>query len=113
MATSTEFHLFAPRNQKAALIGSFSEWQEIPMEKGSDGYFRTQVELKDDIYQYKFRIQTKSPQFEPEQWIDVIDPYATEVDEKLKVGVVRIKNGKKIVDSYIRNACCRFYGWRS
>jgi 1,4-alpha-glucan branching enzyme len=101
MATSTEFHLFAPRNQKAALIGSFSEWQEIPMEKGSDGYFRTQVELKDDIYQYKFRIQTKSPQFEPEQWIDVIDPYATEVDEKLKVGVVRIKNGKKIVDTYV------------
>lgn len=101
MATSTEFHLFAPQNQKAALIGSFSEWQEIPMEKGNDGYFRTQVELKDDIYQYKFRIQTKSPQFEPEQWIDVIDPYATEVDEKLKVGFVRIKNGKKIVDTYV------------
>ncbi|KAB8333105.1 alpha-amylase [Scytonema tolypothrichoides VB-61278] len=101
MATRTEFHLFAPRNQKAALIGSFSEWQEIPMEKGDDGYFRTQIELKDDIYQYKFRIQTKSPQFEPDQWIDVIDPYATEVDEKLKVGIVRIKNGKKIVDTYV------------
>ncbi|QDL08963.1 alpha-amylase [Brasilonema octagenarum UFV-E1] len=101
MATSIEFYLFAPRNQKAALIGSFSEWQEIPMEKGNDGFFRTQVELEDDIYQYKFRIQTKSPQFYPEQWIDVIDPYATEVNEKLKVGVVRIKNGKKIVDTYV------------
>ncbi|NMG18778.1 alpha-amylase family glycosyl hydrolase [Brasilonema bromeliae] len=101
MATLTVFNLFAPRNQKAALIGSFSQWQEIPMEKGEDGYFRTQIELEDDIYQYKFRIQTKSPQFEPEQWIDVIDPYATEVDEKLKVGVVRIKNGKKIVDTYV------------
>ncbi|MBP5974662.1 alpha-amylase [Brasilonema sp. CT11] len=101
MATSIEFSLFAPRNQKAALIGSFSEWQEIPMEKGNDGFFRTQVELEDDIYQYKFRIQTKSPQFNPEQWIDVIDPYATEVNEKLKVGVVRIKNGKKILDTYV------------
>ncbi|MBW4596770.1 MAG: alpha amylase C-terminal domain-containing protein [Brasilonema angustatum HA4187-MV1] len=101
MATNLEFYLFAPRNQKAALISSFSEWQEIPMEKGNDGFFRTQVELEDDIYQYKFRIQTKSPQFEPEQWIDVIDPYATEVNEKLKVGVVRIQNGKKIVDTYV------------
>jgi 1,4-alpha-glucan branching enzyme len=81
MTSPIEFNLFAPRNKGAALIGSFSNWKEIPMEKGEDGYFRTQVELKDGVYQYKFRVQTKSPNFEPDQWVDVIDPYATDVNE--------------------------------
>jgi 1,4-alpha-glucan branching enzyme len=82
MTSPIEFSLFAPNNKSAALVGSFSEWKEILMEKGEDGYFCTQVELEDGVYQYKFRIQTKSPNFEPDQWIDVIDPYATDVDEK-------------------------------
>ncbi|MBW4560839.1 MAG: alpha amylase C-terminal domain-containing protein [Mojavia pulchra JT2-VF2] len=101
MAKLIEFKLFAPRNKGAALIGSFSEWQEIPMEKGEDGYFRTQTELEDGIYQYKFRVQSKSPNFAPDEWVEVIDPYATDVDEQKKVGVLQIKNGKRIVDSYI------------
>ncbi len=71
------------------------------MEKGKDGYFRTQVELEDGVYQYKFRIQTKSPNFEPDQWVDVIDPYATDVDEQEEVGILKIKEGKRIVDTYV------------
>ncbi len=101
MSKAIEFNLFAPRNKVAALIGSFSDWQEIPMEKGDDGYFRTKIELEDGIYQYKFRIQTKSPNFQPDESVDVIDPYATDVDEEHKVGVVRVKNGKRIVDDYV------------
>ena len=95
-----EFNLLAPRNKGAALIGSFSDWKEIIMEKGEDGYFRTHVELEDGVYQYKFRVQTKSPNFAPDEWVNVIDPYATDVDEE-KHGVVRIKGGKRIVDAYI------------
>lgn len=101
MVASIEFELFAPNNKAAALIGSFYDWKEIPMEKGEDGYFRTQVELEDGVYQYKFRIQTKSPNFEPDQWVDVIDPYATDVDEQKDTGLVRIKDGKRIVDTYV------------
>ena len=101
MPSSIEFNLFAPRNKAAALIGSFSDWQEIPMEKGEDGYFRTFVELEDGVYQYKFRVQTKSPQFEVDQWVDVIDPYATDVDENAQVGIARVKDGKRIVDTYV------------
>jgi 1,4-alpha-glucan branching enzyme len=101
MAVFVEFNLFAPRNQGATLIGSFSKWKEISMKKDEDGYFRTQVELEDGAYEYKFRVQTKSPQFEQEQWVDVIDPYATDVNEEQKVGIVRIKNGQKIVDTYV------------
>ena len=101
MTSTIEFTLFAPNNKGAALIGYFSDWKEIPMKKGEDGYFRTQVELEDGVYHYKFRIQTKSPNFEPDQWVDVIDPYATDVDEVKKIGVVRIKDGKRIVDTYV------------
>jgi len=32
--------------------------------------------------------------------VDVIDPYATDVDEENN-GVVRIKDGEKIVDTYV------------
>lgn len=49
MASSIEFELFAPRNKQAALIGSFSNWENIPMDKGEDGYFRTKVDLEDGV----------------------------------------------------------------
>jgi 1,4-alpha-glucan branching enzyme len=101
MTSSIEFNLFAPYNQKAALIGSFSDWKEIPMKKGEDGYFRTKVELKDGVYQYKFRVQSKSWFFEPDQWVDVNDPYATDIDNPTQNGVVRIKDGERIVDTYV------------
>ena len=101
MTNPIEFKLFAPYNKGAALIGSFSDWKDIPMEKGEDGYFRTTVDLEDGVYQYKFRVQTKSPNFEPDQWVDVIDPYATDVDEEKNNAVVRIKDGKRIVDTYV------------
>lgn len=101
MSSSIEFKLLAPNNKKAALLGSFFNGKEIPMEKGADGYFRTQVELEDGVYQYKFRVQSKSHNFQPDQWIEVIDPYATDVDETKNNGIVRIKDGQKIVDSYV------------
>lgn len=101
MASSIEFNLFAPRNKQAALIGSFSNWENIPMEKGEDGYFRTKIDLQDGVYEYKYRIQTKSPQFAEDEWIDVIDPYATDVDDEKNYGIVRIKGGDRIVDTYV------------
>lgn len=101
MTSLIEFELLAPRNKGAALVGCFSDWKEIPMEKGEDGYFRTQVELNDGVYSYKFRVQTRSPNFEADEWVDVIDPYATDVDEEKDYGVVRIKDGQRIVDTYV------------
>ncbi|MBE9226995.1 alpha amylase C-terminal domain-containing protein [Phormidium sp. LEGE 05292] len=101
MTNLIEFKLFAPYNKGAALIGSFSEWQEIPMEKGKDGFFRTKVELKDGTYHYKFRVQSKSWFLEEDQWVDVVDPYATDIDDATQNGVIRIKDGEKIVDTYV------------
>ncbi|MBD2346633.1 alpha-amylase family glycosyl hydrolase [Anabaena subtropica] len=103
MAKPIEFNLFAPYNKGAALIASFSDWEEIPMKKGDDGYFRATVELEDGTYQYKFRVQTKSWFFEEDQWVDVTDPYATDIDELSGKdnGIVRIKDGERIVDTYV------------
>jgi 1,4-alpha-glucan branching enzyme len=101
MKRPIEFSLFAPYNQGAALIGSFSDWQEIPMQKDESGYFRTTLDLEDGVYQYKFRVQSKSWFFEPDAWIDVVDPYATDIDNPTQNGVVRIKDGQKIVDAYV------------
>ena len=101
MASAIEFYLFAPYNKGAALIGSFSDWKEIPMEKGEDGYFRTKVDLEDGEHQYKFRVQSKSWFFEPDQWVDVNDPFATEIDNPTQNCVVRIKDGERIIDTYV------------
>lgn len=101
MASKIEFKLFAPYNQEATLIGCFSDWKDIPMEKDNQGYFRTQVDLEDGAYQYKFRVRSKSWFFEPNEWIDVVDPYATDIDNPTQNGVFRVKDGAKIVDTYI------------
>lgn len=101
MTNSIKFELFAPYNKAAALTGSFSDWQEIPMTRGEDGYFRTQVDLADGDYQYKFRVQSRSWFVEPDQWVEINDPYATDIDNDTQNGVVRIKDGQRIVDTYI------------
>jgi 1,4-alpha-glucan branching enzyme len=101
MGNLIEFKLLAPYNQEAAVMGDFSNWEKIPMEKDKDGFFRAYVDLKDGTYQYKFSVRSKSWFFEPDQWVDVVDPYATDIDNTTQNGVIRIKNGKSIVDDYV------------
>lgn len=103
MTSPIEFKLFAPYNKASALVGSFSDWKEIPMKQGKDGYFRTTVDLEDGVYLYKFRVQSKSWFFEPDQWVNITDPYATDVDgtNSEENGIVRIKGGQRIIDTYV------------
>jgi 1,4-alpha-glucan branching enzyme len=101
MSHSIEFKLFAPYNKEAALVGCFSNWEPMPMEKDDLGYFRTQVDLEDGTYQYKFRVTSNSWFFEPDQWVEIVDPYATDIDNPTQNGVIRIKDGEKIVDTYV------------
>ncbi len=101
MTSTIEFELLAPYNEEAALVSSFSNWEPMPMEKDEDGYFRTQVELEDGTYEYKYRVRSKSWFFEPDQWVEFIDPYATDIENKNQTGLIRIKDGKKIVDTYV------------
>jgi 1,4-alpha-glucan branching enzyme len=100
MSNPIEFQLFAPRNQKVALVGSFANWEEIAMQKDEKGYFRTQVDLEDGIYQYQFRIESKTPGLEG-KWLEFNDPYMTEMDLESEKGMIRIKEGEKILDTYV------------
>ena len=101
MPSSIEFKLFAPYNEKATLKGCFSDWSEISMQRDEQGYFRTSVDLEDGVYQYKFRVQSQSYFLEPNEWIEVCDPYATDIDDPSQNSVVRIKDGHKIIDTYV------------
>ena len=101
MAAAIEFKLFAPNNKAATVLGSFSKWEEIPLEKDDRGYFRTKIQLADGIYQYKFRVQSQSRCFEPDEWVEVNDPYATEIDRATHTSAVRIKAGERIIDTYV------------
>lgn len=94
------FRLFAPNNSAAALIGDFSEWKDIAMKKGDDGQFAAAVEFADGVYQYKFKIQSKSWFYEPDEWKSITDPYATDVDPETQNSILKIKNGVKVVDEY-------------
>jgi 1,4-alpha-glucan branching enzyme len=101
MPASIEFKLFAPHNKAVTLMGSFSEWNEIPMKKDNQGYFRTSVELEDGVHQYKFRVQSKSWSHEPDEWVHINDPYITEIDPSTGNGIVRVKDRERIVDIYV------------
>jgi 1,4-alpha-glucan branching enzyme len=98
--TKYTFQLFAPYNCEANLIGDFNNWQEITLQKSDDGYFRTEVELADGVYQYKFNIQSKSWFYPENEWKTIADPYATEIDSETQNSVLRLKNGNKIIDEF-------------
>ncbi|CAF1161234.1 unnamed protein product, partial [Didymodactylos carnosus] len=97
---SVEFKLFAPNVTQVSLLGTFSQWQPIPMQKSEndDGYFRTKIGLEDGQYEYTFRV--KPVDDEKNDLVDIIDPYATAIDPTKNVGLVTIVQGKRQVDSY-------------
>lgn len=96
-----QFRLFAPNNTEASLIADFSDWKDIPMEKGDDGYFHTTQSLADGVYQYRFNIRSRSWFNEKNEWRLITDPYATNVDPETQNAILILKDGKKIVDEYV------------
>ncbi|MBE5062813.1 1,4-alpha-glucan branching protein GlgB [Lachnospiraceae bacterium DSM 108991] len=67
----TTFRTFAPSASRVSLIGEFSGWQELPMEKVHDGNF-WEVHVKDTLpgMMYKYRIYGGDG-----RCIDHCDPY--------------------------------------
>lgn len=65
------FRTFAPSAKRISLIGSFNDWQELPMEKIYDGNFwEAKIDILDQEIMYKYRIYTSDHDF-----IDHCDPY--------------------------------------
>jgi 1,4-alpha-glucan branching enzyme len=67
------------------------------MEKDKRGYFRASIELEDGVYYYKFRVRKN----EDQPAIEITDPYATELDLATRKGIARIKEGQRILDTYV------------
>jgi 1,4-alpha-glucan branching enzyme len=89
-----KFALFAPCNEEAAPIAEFTDWEPLAMTKGEDGTFRVRVPLEDGAYRYQFRVRSKSWFFKEGAWVDVVDPYATAIDDEGgENGVVRVRGG--------------------
>lgn len=66
------FRVYAPAAKRIALIGDFSEWKEIPMNKIYDGQFwEVSVKTAKEGQLYKYRIYK-----EDDTYIDHADPYA-------------------------------------
>jgi len=66
------FRVYAPAAVKISLIGDFSDWLEIPMQKIYDGQFwEVAVPSAEEMQLYKYRVYKKDGSY-----IDHIDPYA-------------------------------------
>ncbi|KPQ36448.1 MAG: 1,4-alpha-glucan branching enzyme [Phormidesmis priestleyi Ana] len=81
-------------------MGDFLPESSIEMKKDDKGYFRVQIDLEDGCYPYKFKVRSKSffltDDSANDEWVEVIDPYATEVDEAAQMAIARVQKGAKI-----------------
>jgi 1,4-alpha-glucan branching enzyme len=100
MTAPIDFALFAPYNERVELIGDFSDWKPVAMERGDDGWWRTAVDLPDGDHRYKFRVKSLS-YFALGENFDVFDPYSLQVtDDADESSVVRVRGGKRIWTEY-------------
>ncbi len=66
------FRVYAPAAIKVSLIGDFSDWKEVPMQKIYDGqFYEVSVPYAKEKQLYKYRIYKKDGSY-----IDHADPYA-------------------------------------
>jgi 1,4-alpha-glucan branching enzyme len=98
-----EFKLFAPNNKQVELLISHTQdrqsRQQIPMVKDDQtGYFHCQVpNLQDGDYEYRFRLQTRSPNYKPDEWLEVIDPCVTQFNAITNEGLVTVRQGRRLL----------------
>ena len=59
---SIAFVLDSPSGENAAIAGSFTNWEPLPMTKDANGLWRVTVQLAHGTYQYRFLVDG--------QWLD-------------------------------------------
>ncbi len=91
----TIFRTFAPNAKKVSVIGEFSGWEEIPMQKIYDGHFwECEVPEAKEGEMYKYRIYHQNGKF-----IDHCDPYAFLSEKRPKnASVIYHLDGRSFTD---------------
>ncbi|RPJ01109.1 MAG: hypothetical protein EHM39_03775, partial [Chloroflexi bacterium] len=94
------FELLAPYNESVALLGSWNDWEPLPMEKDDRGIWRAEVPLADGDYEYKFQVISKSF-FAAGETRTVADPKALEHTlDSHENSIVRVRNGQRSALTY-------------
>lgn len=70
----TTFRVWAPAAVGVAVIGSFSDWQPVPLSHEADGYWAADIAAARIGDEYKYQVQTAAGEV-----LDRNDPYAREV----------------------------------
>ena len=83
-------------------MGDFSDWEGLPMEKGEDGFFFAPRSICRMVAtSTSFGCALRAGFFDPDTWVEVVDPYATDIDDANQTGILRVKDGEAIVDTYV------------
>jgi 1,4-alpha-glucan branching enzyme len=94
------FELLAPYNESVSLMGSWDDWQPSLMEKDERGCWRTEVQLADGDYEYKFQVVSKS-YFAAGEILAVADPKAIEHTlDNHENSIVRVRKGQRVTHTY-------------
>lgn len=90
------FRTYAPNASKVSLIGDFSDWKDIPMNKVEDGrFFEIECPKAKEGMRYKYRIYNKAGEF-----IDHCDPYGYSMEVRPGTcSVIRKINDYKFHDT--------------
>jgi 1,4-alpha-glucan branching enzyme len=77
--TRQEFRFTAPTALSVQLVGDFTHWRQSPLSlsKGSNGVWRTSVELPPGTYHYRFLVDGQWRD-DPECTLRVANPYGSE-----------------------------------
>jgi 1,4-alpha-glucan branching enzyme len=66
LASEQEFKYKAADAQSVELMCEFNGWKSVPMTKGDDGVWKTKVEMSPGTYAYKFLVNGKDWNLDPD-----------------------------------------------
>jgi 1,4-alpha-glucan branching enzyme len=93
--------LLAPYNESVQVLGTFTNWEPRDLQRSENGWWRSEFELPDGEYEYRFRVKSKS-WFALDQWVEIGDPFATRVNPlNGEASVLTVRNGQRVVDEYV------------
>ncbi len=99
-ADGVSFRLFAPYNEQVALVGTFNNWQPIPMTKDDKGWWNIALPMQDGEYEYKFQVKSLSF-FQVGQMVEVADPRAVQLTrDSNENSCLTVRDGKRVITSY-------------